>query len=158
MLVATDIAARGIDIDQLPHVVNFELPNVPEDYVHRIGRTGRAGSEGEAMSLVCVDELKLLKDIERLIKSDISKVIIDGYTPDPTIKAEPIRNGRGGPRPQRKNNGQKASSRKPNGHKPNGHKPNENKQHAKTKAKPSHGTPRSRQTSTANRPDNFGNR
>jgi ATP-dependent RNA helicase RhlE len=153
VLVATDIAARGIDIDQLPHVVNFELPNVPEDYVHRIGRTGRAGSEGEAMSLVCVDELKLLKDIERLIKSDISKVIIDGYTPDPTIKAEPIRNGRGGPRPQKKTNGRKANSRKPNGHKPNGNKP-----HAKTKAKPSQGTPRSRQTSTANRPDNFGNR
>jgi ATP-dependent RNA helicase RhlE len=68
VLVATDIAARGLDIDQLPHVVNFDLPNVPEDYVHRIGRTGRAGREGEAVSLVCIDELKLLKDIERLIK------------------------------------------------------------------------------------------
>ena len=94
VLVATDIAARGLDIDQLPHVVNFELPNVAEDYVHRIGRTGRAGNEGEAMSLVCVDELKLLQDIERLIKREIPKVIIDGYTPDPTIKAESIRNGR----------------------------------------------------------------
>jgi len=94
VLVATDIAARGIDIDQLPHVVNFELPNVPEDYVHRIGRTGRAGNEGEAMSLVCVDELKLLKDIEKLIKREIPKDVIDGYEPDPTIKAEPIRNGR----------------------------------------------------------------
>jgi len=68
---ATDIAARGIDISELPHVVNFELPNVPEDYVHRIGRTGRAGSQGEASSLVCVDEKKLLNDIERLIKRDI---------------------------------------------------------------------------------------
>ncbi|MEA3097367.1 DEAD/DEAH box helicase, partial [Caballeronia mineralivorans] len=68
VLVATDIAARGIDIDQLPHVVNFDLPNVPEDYVHRIGRTGRAGATGEALSLVCVDEHQLLKDIERLIK------------------------------------------------------------------------------------------
>ncbi|HEY3600271.1 MAG TPA: DEAD/DEAH box helicase, partial [Paraburkholderia sp.] len=68
VLVATDIAARGIDIDQLPHVVNFDLPNVPEDYVHRIGRTGRAGATGEAVSLVCVDELQLLKDIEKLIK------------------------------------------------------------------------------------------
>ena len=96
VLVATDIAARGIDIDQLPHVVNYELPNVAEDYVHRIGRTGRAGNEGEAMSLVCIDEHKLLKDIERLIKSDIPKVVIDGYTPDPSIKAEPIQNGRGG--------------------------------------------------------------
>ncbi len=95
VLVATDIAARGLDISQLPHVVNFELPNVAEDYVHRIGRTGRAGNEGEAMSLVCVDELKLLKDIERLIKADIPKVEIDGYKPDPSIKAEPINRGRG---------------------------------------------------------------
>ena len=94
VLVATDIAARGIDIDQLPHVVNFELPNVAEDYVHRIGRTGRAGNEGEAMSLVCVDELKLLKDIEKLIKRDIPSVVIEGYQPNPSIKAEPIKNGR----------------------------------------------------------------
>jgi ATP-dependent RNA helicase RhlE len=101
VLVATDIAARGLDIDQLPHVVNFELPNVPEDYVHRIGRTGRAGNEGEAMSLVCVDEHKLLRDIERLIKRDLPKVVVDGYTPDPSIRAEPIPNGRNGrgPRP-----------------------------------------------------------
>ncbi len=95
VLVATDIAARGIDIDQLPHVVNYELPNVAEDYVHRIGRTGRAGNEGEAMSLVCVDELKLLKDIEKLIKREIPKDVIDGYEPDPSIKAEPINKGRG---------------------------------------------------------------
>ncbi|HHJ34420.1 MAG TPA: DEAD/DEAH box helicase, partial [Gammaproteobacteria bacterium] len=85
VLVATDIAARGIDIDQLPHVVNFELPNIAEDYVHRIGRTGRAGNEGEAMSLVCVDELKLLKDIEKLIKRDIPREVIEGYEPDPSI-------------------------------------------------------------------------
>ncbi len=96
MLVATDIAARGLDIDQLPHVVNFELPNVPEDYVHRIGRTGRAGNDGEAMSLVCVDEHRLLRDIERLLKRTIPKVVLDGYKPDPSIKAEPIQNGRGG--------------------------------------------------------------
>ncbi len=102
VLVATDIAARGLDINQLPHVVNFELPNVAEDYVHRIGRTGRAGNEGEAMSLVCVDELKLLKDIERLIKQDIPKVEIDGYKPDPSIKAEPINKGRGGRQQQNK--------------------------------------------------------
>lgn len=95
VLVATDIAARGIDIDQLPHVVNFELPNVAEDYVHRIGRTGRAGNEGEAMSLVCVDELKLLKDIEKLIKREIPKDVIEGYEPDPSIKAQPITRGRG---------------------------------------------------------------
>ena len=95
VLVATDIAARGLDIDQLPHVVNFELPNVPEDYVHRIGRTGRAGNEGEAVSLVCVDEHKLLKDIERLLKKPIPSVVLEGYEPDPSIKAEPIQNGRG---------------------------------------------------------------
>ncbi len=96
VLVATDIAARGLDIDQLPHVVNFELPNVPEDYVHRIGRTGRAGNEGEAMSLVCVDEHKLLRDIERLLKREIPRAVIDGFAPDPSIKAEPIPNGRNG--------------------------------------------------------------
>lgn len=110
VLVATDIAARGIDIDQLPHVVNFELPNVAEDYVHRIGRTGRAGNEGEAMSLVCVDELKLLKDIERLIKRDIPKDVIDGYEPDPTIKAEPINRGRGNQQRSRKPGGNRPSS------------------------------------------------
>ncbi|TET87103.1 MAG: DEAD/DEAH box helicase [Sulfurovum sp.] len=96
VLVATDIAARGIDIDQLPHVVNYELPNVPEDYVHRIGRTGRAGQSGEAVSLVCIDEHKLLFDIEKFIKSEIKKVDIPAFTPDPNIKAEPIQNGRGG--------------------------------------------------------------
>ena len=94
VLVATDIAARGIDIDQLPHVVNYELPNVPEDYVHRIGRTGRAECEGEAISLVCVDEQKFLHDIERLIKRDIEVVVLPGFEPDPSIKAEPIKLGR----------------------------------------------------------------
>ena len=93
VLVATDIAARGIDIIELPHVVNFELPNVPEDYVHRIGRTGRAGSEGEATSLVCIDERKLLSDIERFMKRDIPEVTLPGFEPNPHIKAEPIING-----------------------------------------------------------------
>jgi ATP-dependent RNA helicase RhlE len=77
-------------------VVNYELPNVPEDYVHRIGRTGRAGNEGQAVSLVCVDELKLLRDIERLLKREIPKQVLAGYEPDPNIKAEPIKMGRGG--------------------------------------------------------------
>ncbi len=95
VLVATDIAARGLDINQLPHVVNFELPNVPEDYVHRIGRTGRAGHEGEAMSLVCVDELDFLKDIEGLLKRAIPKVVIDDFDPDPSIKPEPVNKGHG---------------------------------------------------------------
>ncbi|WNN45728.1 ATP-dependent RNA helicase RhlE [Winslowiella toletana] len=95
VLVATDIAARGLDIEELPHVVNYELPNVPEDYVHRIGRTGRAAATGEALSLVCVDEHKLLRDIERVLKREIPRIAIDGYEPDPSIKAEPIQNGRG---------------------------------------------------------------
>ncbi|HFC12071.1 MAG TPA: DEAD/DEAH box helicase, partial [Anaerolineae bacterium] len=98
ILVATDIASRGLDIDHLPHVVNYELPNVPEDYVHRIGRTGRAGNDGEAISLVCVDEKKLLRDIERLLKRPIPKVILKGFEPDPSIQPEPIQkrnNGRG---------------------------------------------------------------
>lgn len=93
-LVATDIAARGIDIDQLPHVVNFELPNVPEDYVHRIGRTGRAGAQGEAVSLVCVDENIFLRDIERLIKREIPKEVVPGFEPPSGEKAEPIVLGR----------------------------------------------------------------
>jgi ATP-dependent RNA helicase RhlE len=94
VLVATDLAARGLDIDRLPHVVNYELPNVPEDYVHRIGRTARAGHEGAAVSLVCVDELKLLRDIEQLLGTKIKKEFVPGYEVDPRIKAEPIQNGR----------------------------------------------------------------
>ncbi len=109
VLVATDIAARGIDIEELPHVVNYELPNVPEDYVHRIGRTGRAGASGAAVSLVCVDEHVFLRDIERLIKHSIAKEVIAGFEPDPTAVAEPILQrssgrpqggGGGGRRPQ----------------------------------------------------------
>ena len=97
VLVATDIAARGLDIDQLPHVVNYELPNVSEDYVHRIGRTGRAGNEGEAVSLVSVDELKLLRDIERLLKNKIPKQVIKGFEHNPNIAPEPIPNGQNKP-------------------------------------------------------------
>jgi ATP-dependent RNA helicase RhlE len=79
VLIATDIAARGLDIDQLPHVVNYELPNVPEDYVHRIGRTGRAGREGEAISLVSPDEEKLLRDIERLLNTKLPRIVPEGF-------------------------------------------------------------------------------
>jgi ATP-dependent RNA helicase RhlE len=107
VLVATDIAARGLDIDRLPHVVNFELPNVPEDYVHRIGRTARAGQDGHAVSLVCVDEKKLLADIERLLKTEIEQVVIPGHEPDPSIRPEPIVNGR---------------NHKPRRHRPAGHR------------------------------------
>ncbi|MEO1245691.1 MAG: DEAD/DEAH box helicase [Pseudomonadota bacterium] len=98
VLVATDIAARGLDIDSLPYVVNYELPHVPEDYVHRIGRTARAGRDGQAISLVCVDENKLLADIERLLNFKLEKEIVAGYEPDPRIKAEPIGNAGGGGR------------------------------------------------------------
>ncbi len=90
VLVATDIAARGLDIDALPHVVNYELPMVPEDYVHRIGRTGRAGVEGIAISLVCVDETPLLRAIERLLHRTIPIEAVAGFEPDRTIPAEPI--------------------------------------------------------------------
>ncbi len=82
ILVATDIAARGIDIDQLPQVVNYELPNVPEDYVHRIGRTGRAGANGQALSLVSLDEIKQLRDIERVIKCNIERIELEGFAPN----------------------------------------------------------------------------
>lgn len=144
VLVATDIAARGLDIDQLPHVVNFELPNVPEDYVHRIGRTGRAGTEGEAISLVCVDELKLLKGIERLIKSDLKKVTLDGYEPDPTIKPEPIQNGR------HKQQSKKSAAKRHSNSTPK----------AAPHSKPKSARPKRRnnQNNHAHRPDNFGNR
>jgi ATP-dependent RNA helicase RhlE len=101
VLVATDIAARGIDIDQLPHVVNYDLPNVPEDYVHRIGRTGRAGATGEAVSLVCVDEHEMLKDIEKLIKQTLPREVIAGFEPDrtprPAYPAAQRRGHRNGP-------------------------------------------------------------
>lgn len=86
VLVATDIAARGLDIEELPHVVNYELPNVPEDYVHRIGRTGRAAATGEALSLVCVDEHKLLRDIEKLLKKEIPRITTPGYEPTRRLK------------------------------------------------------------------------
>jgi ATP-dependent RNA helicase RhlE len=98
-LVATDIAARGLDIEQLPHVVNFDLPHVPEDYVHRIGRTGRAGATGEAISLVCADDKPLLADIEKVIRRQVPREIIAGYEPNPNERAEPIQRGRGTARP-----------------------------------------------------------
>jgi ATP-dependent RNA helicase RhlE len=91
ILVATDIAARGIDIEALPHVVNYELPTVAQDYVHRIGRTGRAGVGGRAISLVCVDEAELLHDIQRLLRRPLPSELVPGFEPDRSIHAEPIR-------------------------------------------------------------------
>jgi len=93
-LVATDIAARGIDIDDLPHVVNYEIPNVSEDYVHRIGRTGRAGADGQAVNLVCLDEEGFMQAIERFTKQDIPVQVIEGFMPEAGEKAEPIAMGR----------------------------------------------------------------
>jgi len=125
VLVATDIAARGLDIDHLPHVVNYELPNVAEDYVHRIGRTGRAGNKGEAVSLVSADDKKLLLGIERLIKQDIPKVMVEGFIPtaednaiaeaegrEARAKQQQRRGGRGG---QASRNNRRSSGVKPSG-------------------------------------------
>lgn len=94
-LVATDIAARGLDIPLLPHVVNFELPNIPEDYVHRIGRTGRAGASGEAISLFSPDETVFLRDIEKLVGLKLPVENIKGFEPDPNASTEPIKQGQG---------------------------------------------------------------
>jgi ATP-dependent RNA helicase RhlE len=116
VMVATDIAARGLDIDQLPHVVNYDLPNVPHDYIHRIGRTGRAGADGEAISLVCVDEHVFLRDIERLIKRSIPREVLPGFEPDPNAVAQTVFTQRGRGQMQ----GQRPGARDARG---NGHAP-----------------------------------
>jgi ATP-dependent RNA helicase RhlE len=134
VLVATEVAARGLDIEALPHVVNFELPMVAEDYVHRIGRTGRAGVDGDAVSLVCVDELGLLADIERVLGRAIPRETIPGFEPDPRIRPEPIlRGGLGTARPSGRSStrprhgfaasrhggaGRPDAGRRPGGHRP----------------------------------------
>ncbi len=127
ILVATDVAARGLDIQQLPHVVNFELPDTPEDYVHRIGRTGRAGNEGEAISLVCIDERKLVRDIEKLIGRKLPQVLIPEFEPDPTIRAVPIRRGGGGggnrrPAPKRSRHNANSFAKRRGKHNGGGHR------------------------------------
>jgi ATP-dependent RNA helicase RhlE len=128
LLVATEVAARGLDIEELPHVVNFELPMVPADYIHRIGRTGRAGSTGIAVSLVCVDEGPLLRDIERLLGHAIPQQIIAGFEPDRSIRPEPIRmrtgggQRRGGPAAARHAVGRTAYGR-PQGRRPRRERP-----------------------------------
>ena len=100
VLVATDIAARGIDIDELPHVVNFDLPHVPEDYVHRIGRTGRAGSSGEAVSLVCFDDRPLMSDIEKLMNRKVEQRVIAGFEPGNPLHQQPRESDHRRPQPQ----------------------------------------------------------
>ena len=126
ILVATDIAARGLDIVDLPHVVNFELPYVAEDFVHRTGRTGRNGAQGDAIALVCVDEEHLLRDIEKLMKRSLAREVIPGFAPDPRIKAEPLMKTRrsDGHRPQRQTTrsgqplGQGSRPQAPSGNRP----------------------------------------
>ncbi|WP_111309707.1 DEAD/DEAH box helicase [Confluentibacter sediminis] len=122
VLVATDIAARGLDIPLLPHVINFEIPNIPEDYVHRIGRTGRAGASGEAISLVSPDETTFLRDIEKLVGMKIPSEVIAGFEPDPNASTEPEKRQQGGgnrsrnsasSRPSNSNNKNANSSRRP---------------------------------------------
>jgi len=115
VLVATDVAARGLDIELLPHVVNFDLPNVPEDYVHRIGRTARAGQQGHAISLVCVDEHQMQRDIEKVLGQPIEQIVLEGYEPDPSIRPEPIKTGRQGGRPNHQSNGHSKSKSNRNG-------------------------------------------
>lgn len=115
VLVATDVASRGIDIDQLPYVVNFDLPDVPEDYVHRIGRTGRAGNEGRAVSLVCRDEVPLLRDIERLLKRPIPETVVPGYERTASaVNGESSRNKRSGDNPKRSGDNQGRGARPKN--------------------------------------------
>ncbi|HZG37605.1 MAG TPA: DEAD/DEAH box helicase [Nodosilinea sp.] len=117
VLVATDVASRGIDIDQLPYVVNFEMPNVPEDYVHRIGRTGRAGNEGRAVSLISDDEMPLLIGVERMLKQSITQDIVPGYEPSFSSDTSNVRGGGSSPaaprrqRPRRRSGGSSAPRR-----------------------------------------------
>ena len=123
VLVATDIAARGLDIPLLPHVVNYEIPNISEDYVHRIGRTGRAGAKGEALSLVCTEELGYLRDIEKLVRMKIPSETLEGFEPDPNEPTQPAKQGQGRGRGRNSSSGNsnsrgkgKASSNKASNH------------------------------------------
>ncbi len=130
VLVATDIAARGIDIDQLPHVVNFDLPNVPEDYVHRIGRTGRAGATGEAVSLVSADEFKLLSDIERLTQQLLTREYIEDFDPVHDLPVSTLRPVKRKKPKKHKNPGVGHSDGQRSGENARGHKPTgKNKRH-----------------------------
>ncbi|WP_100616334.1 DEAD/DEAH box helicase [Confluentibacter citreus] len=131
VLVATDIAARGLDIPLLPHVINFEIPNIPEDYVHRIGRTGRAGAVGEAISLVSPDETTFLRDIEKLVGMKIPSELIAGFEPDPNASTEPEkREQRQGGNRSRNNNAspKPANTQKSN----NSRRPNRNNERSRT--------------------------
>ncbi|MEL0653228.1 DEAD/DEAH box helicase [Algibacter sp. TI.3.09] len=124
VLVATDIAARGLDIPLLPHVINFEIPNIPEDYVHRIGRTGRAGANGVALSLVSADETTFLRDIEKLIGNKLPVEVLEGFEPDPNASTQPIKQGQGRqnrnsrPASNKSGNSSKSSNKSSNSRRP----------------------------------------
>ena len=126
VLVATDIAARGLDIPLLPHVINFELPNISEDYVHRIGRTGRAGASGEALSLVSADETSFLRDIEKLIEMKLPVQIIEGFEPYPNASTSPIKQGQGRQNRNSRNSGSSRSSSRNSKGSSNSRRPNRN--------------------------------
>ena len=143
VMVATDIAARGIDIDQLPQVVNFDLPNVPEDYVHRIGRTGRAGSTGQAISLVSADEFVQLSDIERLTKKILDRKLVDGFEPDHDVPASDLSK-----RPKKAKKPQQGN----NAGRPNNQRSKRNNQNQKNRSKNNNSKKNSR-----NRPQSKGN-
>jgi ATP-dependent RNA helicase RhlE len=127
VLVATDIAARGLDIPLLPHVINFELPNISEDYVHRIGRTGRAGASGEAISLVSADETSFLRDIEKLIDMKIDVEVIEGFEPDPNASREPIKQGQGRNQSRSRNSSQRNSGNSKNSNRNQSRRRNDNR-------------------------------
>ncbi|MEM7019247.1 MAG: helicase-related protein, partial [Pseudomonadota bacterium] len=134
VLVATDIAARGLDIDRLPHVVNYELPNVPEDYVHRIGRTGRAGEEGDALSLVCSEEFKFLRDIERLLKRELPRISVPGFEFSEKAMPPPAQPAQQRKKPKPNGNNQQVRSQRRS---ENGRKANEQTRRRPQRAKPS---------------------
>jgi ATP-dependent RNA helicase RhlE len=134
VLVATDVAARGLDIDRLPHVVNYELPQVPEDYVHRIGRTARAGHEGHAVSLVCAAESKQLAAIERLLNRSIERQDFAGYEPAADLRPQP------GPRPSRGSSNRRPGAQKKRSH--GGATAHQGRRKGSQRAKRSQGTAR----------------
>jgi ATP-dependent RNA helicase RhlE len=151
VLVATDIAARGIDIDQLPQVVNFELPNVAEDYVHRIGRTGRAGASGKAVSLVCSDEIDLLNDVEHLIQTHIPREIIEGFEPfNILLESRPLRPLKANKKkkPKKEHHDGQRSADNSRGHKPKSKNPR-NKADSSGNRNPNPGGRRKKPSSTA---------
>lgn len=152
--MATDIAARGLDIDQLPQVVNFELPNVPEDYVHRIGRTGRAGATGKAVSLVCAEEAKLLFDIERLIRKQLPRETVAGFVPaQPLPASRPLNLAASALRPQKPQSqsaGQRTGQR--SGDSTRSHKPAGGNNRPRHDGQGRHSQAESTQGKPANRP------